>query len=164
MRDSSKTFLSVTFPQQFCVNCTQYVVTVMLNQTRSVCYDCNVVLNSFEICILNTRICVASKIACWSEWVSQFSLRLTNNIAILLALKKLFFFHLQYLIFFVSQLIWLLFCLFYLFLLLLFSLMMFHSSSLHNAFVDRSDLADMLSFRTFSCSIPDSLEEARKRQ
>ena len=90
MQDLSETFPSATFPQRFCVDCIWRVVTVMLNQMRLVCYDRNALLNSLEMCVLNTQICVAGEIACWSEWVSWFSLGSVNKTAILLALKVFF--------------------------------------------------------------------------
>ena len=90
MQDLSKTFPNVTFPQWFCVDCTQHIVTVMLSQTYSVCYDCNAVLSSLEMCVLNTQICIAGKITCWSEWASWLSSRSVNKTAILLTLKVIF--------------------------------------------------------------------------
>ena len=160
MQDSRKTFPSITFPQQFCIDCTRCVVIIMLSQTRPVCYDYNAVLNSLEMCVLNTQIYVAGKIACWSEWASWLSLGLVNKTAILLALEQLSSFHFQYLQIscnatnsstFLSLLL--------LFQLFLFSLMMSCPSSFCNLSVSCSELA-RTPFGTASRNLPDSPEEA----
>lgn len=171
---SEQNFPSVIFLQQFWINCIRHVVTVMLSQMQLVCYNRNAVLNSLKICVLNTQICVAGKIMCWSEWVSWFNLGFINKITIFLALEILFFSfptfsHSLPVTNLTTSLPFLLVSLF------LFYLMMscpgsicnvFYSGSLrdtsvfHDTFVPCSDFGFATPLRT----LPDSPEEACKYQ